>query len=179
MLLSGLQKKGILSFGKGIPNIREIQTQLVDLRLFGPEVIGSQTWLDPILSSSILRGIYHLRTIAETYKYQEPLGELVQRIKNHLEKYRLPIMIDDTMKAYVIAGYWQDGDQVWLLRFDSHEYRPTTFQDYVSGVDATGYGVQWLLVEEIFEDLFNTRTWLVNFPFPEFEQDMESAPRHN
>lgn len=86
---------------------------------------------------------------------------------DHFSTYKTPVMIDNEIKAYVIAGIRTLGDKIQLLRFDPHVNANLKYENFVEMVKKTdvnntsmGIGVQWMDYEKVF---YSPR-WMIMFP---------------
>jgi len=99
--------------------------------------------------------------------------ELIELFWDHFEKYKTPIMIDDSIKAYCVAGIrtlqktqlLRSLQKTQLLRFDPHEYRNVKLEDYERLIKEgkemnTGIGVEWM----DFENVFYAPRWMLALP---------------
>ncbi|GMH77928.1 hypothetical protein TrLO_g12621 [Triparma laevis f. longispina] len=135
------------------PSILNIQQRLVDLGVWSISAIGSKTWMDPYIGAEYLRGASR-PVFVDMFK--ESNHTLLKRhLQFALRGIRTPIMIDDGLKAFSVAGACiVDGELFSLLRLDPHIHEAQT-TDYHPGM-------QWLPFDEVFASRVDG--WTIMFP---------------
>lgn len=153
-----------------IPNIVTIQERLVTAKKMDPTRIGSQDWIEPHHAAALLSAPHGQYSVSE-----EGLSMLFVTIERQLRENRLPVMVDDSIKAYIAAGLRKRSDpasvvsaqsfdleDVEVLVFDPHvDERPTP-----ETMGTSRSAVRWIPFLTFFREGARRPKWMFCCPNP-------------
>lgn len=177
-----------------VPGIEALQGQLASIGQIPQSAEGSTLWIDPSNVAALLNHLcasnnrlpqQHFKTIDYDVSSSSDRTRLREHLQDHfrseLEDLPLPpIMIDDGLRAFCIAGVSHDlrtGEQMQLLRLDPHNVGRGALDDYVSAMTklSTGHsnieavshrGVAWMPFDAVFYPTpgRTQQLWMVLWP---------------
>ena len=159
MIVDNMKKQDD-SVASKVPKILDIQKVLaqVGCKLTDKD-IGSQTWIEPPDLACYLEKELFRKAKSVRIKASNMLKTFPNQLKKHFETHKTPVMIDDSIKAYVINGVkFEKNGNVQVLLFDPHFCQNYVYQDFVNNV---AKGVSWKNISTLFDKNIE---WMVAFP---------------
>lgn len=166
MIVDNLIKRSAIPGNTRIPTLLDIQLVLAKLGIFKESDVGSTKWIEPPEVKAFIQEQFGLDGL--TYKFSPKdnsrISEVLQEILVHFQTIKTPIMIDDTLKAYILVGIREvqettcELSKYELLLFDPH----IADEDFKPELPNGNRGVRWRIASTIFNT--NTDKWLILFP---------------
>jgi len=139
---------------------------LDDIKYFEKKIANTTKWLEPPQGTAYLQS-YDVDCHDTVYLLSQNSERLRLRndLKTHFEKIKTPVMVDDSVFTYCIAGVAfmkQNGgnDEFYVLRLDPHVYREDSLTLDMLTRDSPEKGVEWIK----FDQQFGQKRWMVLFP---------------
>jgi hypothetical protein len=147
-----------------IPDILTIQKRLVKAGKMQEDRVGSTDWIEPPHAAALLSAPHGVCSVSA-----KGLKQLYGVIELQLREQRLPAMVDDSIKAYVVGGLRSraspetglseesdDLEAVEVLVFDPHVAKVPTAETLGDASSA----VRWVSFKEFFETGALSSSWM-------------------
>ena len=120
-----------------LPSIRKIQEMLASIGALSADKVGSECWIEPPEVAALMRRKYGVAMEESVHNITsvEGYNAVIALLRSHFStKNPSPVMLDDSLCAYIVAGIatFVDGS-VHLLLLDPHAKTPVTEEGFLAG----------------------------------------------